>query len=361
MDENYIINDQRDSSHFKKITFSGYKKLHVFNALFKSIESGKIEEACHWTTECIISGYSNTLLDRLIIFSSKVVHINNPKIPKYIFKKSKIYDNQVKLLDKKIKDRFLLLRNSQMIRNLFFDITSTLCSSLKTKRYDKYPQIKDSDDFKPENIKKRLCNTMNILPDHIIKFNDMEEIRIIINEIFTMCKNKQFGYSRCCFWILWLLKWESQHKKKNIPWRIDYREINDIDKKYRCDIIWIIWDVIIEETKIRNDEKITCQIKSLYQLYKKDYTNGKKKSRLPLLFNSIGYLTHNINFSIPLRNNFSIFIKVQCNVNKMFASKKGNEIIDKKKSVKRKINKKENINVEIIQDKISIFNDFNKI
>ena len=29
-----------------------------------------------------------------------------------------------------------------------------------------------------------------------------------------MSKNKQFGYDRCCFLVLWLIKWENQHKKK---------------------------------------------------------------------------------------------------------------------------------------------------
>ena len=29
----------------------------VYNILFKSIENGKIENACNWLTECICSGY----------------------------------------------------------------------------------------------------------------------------------------------------------------------------------------------------------------------------------------------------------------------------------------------------------------
>ena len=33
--------------------------------LFKSIESGKIEDACYWVTECIISGYTIEIFDKL--------------------------------------------------------------------------------------------------------------------------------------------------------------------------------------------------------------------------------------------------------------------------------------------------------
>ena len=72
--------------------------------------------------------------------------------------------------------------------------------------------------------------------DNIMRFNDPDEIKIILNEIFTMCKNKQFGYDRCCFWILWLLKWESQHKKKKLQWNVEYRDVKEVDQKvsFKC-------------------------------------------------------------------------------------------------------------------------------
>ena len=86
MDDIYRITDSRDYKMFSKKSFSGYKKTDVMNALFKSIESKKIENACHWTTECIISGYTLSLWEKLIIYGMKVVHINNPssklKLPK---------------------------------------------------------------------------------------------------------------------------------------------------------------------------------------------------------------------------------------------------------------------------------------
>lgn len=362
MDDNFIIKDTRDHIKFKELTFSGFKKSQVINAVFKNIEAKKIEGACHWTTECLISGYANALWEKLIIFSSKVVHINNPNIPKYIYNKDIIYRNQIKRLDPKNKDKFILLRNSQMIRNLFFDIVTTLTTSLKTKRYDKYSKIDISQDFKYENMKKRLCGEMNILPDNIMRFNDPEEIKVILNEIFIMSKNKQFGYDRCCFWILWLLKWEGQHKKKKINWTVEYRDVQEVDKKYRSNVVWIVWDIINEELKSR-EENVREQISYLYKLFTNDYTHGKRTSRLPILFHAIGYLTHDINFKIPLRNNYKLFIEVQCNVNKMFGSKKINEKIEEIKPVHKPVKKKDKdkVDVEIIRDKISIFNELDNL
>tara|TARA_B100000575_G_scaffold264844_1_gene240951 strand:- start:393 stop:1484 length:1092 start_codon:yes stop_codon:yes gene_type:complete len=360
MDENYQIIDTRSVDAFKKKTFSGFKKNDIILAVLKSIESKKVENACHWTTECILSGYSLLLWEKLLNFSGKIIHINNPKLPYYLFRKNQIFMNQMNRLHTTSKDRFLLLRNSQMIRNLFFDVVSTLSTSSKTKRYDKYPKIDDKEDFNFTNIQKRLCANMNILPAHIIHFNDPEELRIISNELFTLLKNKQFGYDKCCYWILWLFRYEGLHKKKKTPWLIDERNVENIPKKYRGNVVWVLWEIIFEELNLRNNKQITKQITALYELFKSNYTIGKRKARLPLIFNAIGYLTHNVSFKIPIRNDYCLFIQVQSNVNKMFAMKKKNEIKNETTFVKP-APKKENIQVELVQDKIGIFNEIDKI
>ena len=140
MDEKYLINDNRSFNAFKKKSFSGFKKNDILNAVLKAIESKKVENACHWTTECILSGYAHILWEKLIIFSCKIIHINNPKLPSYLNGKNKIFMNQLSRINSKSKDSYIILRNSQMIRNLFFDVVSTLSISSKTKRFDKYPK-----------------------------------------------------------------------------------------------------------------------------------------------------------------------------------------------------------------------------
>ena len=270
--------------------------------------------------------------------------------------------NQIERLDTKSKDKYLYLRNSQMIRNLFFDVITTLSCSSKTKRYDKYPTINDDEDFNFTNIQKRLFSGMNILPSHIIHFNDPEELRIIMNEIFVLLKNKQFGYEKCCYWILWLLRYEYIHKKKRKTWIINERDIEDVHKKYRGNIVWVIWETIFEELNTQKNKNINKQIKSLYELFKCNYTVGKRNARIPIILNAIGYLTHNISFKYPVRTDTKIFIQIQSNVNKMFLEKKNYEI--KNKELLKEINnppKKEDIPVEIIQDKISLFNEIDQI
>ena len=364
MDEKYLINDDRPSDSFKNKTFSGYKKNDILNAVMKSIESKKIENARHWTSECIVSGYSLKLWEKLLNFSAKIIHINNPKLPYYLYRKNLVFMNQINRLNTTSKDKYLYLRNSQMVRNLFFDVICTLTTSSKTKRYDKYPKIDDNEDFNFLNIQKRFCASMNILPAHIIHFNDPEELRIIMNEIYTLLKNPQIGYDKCCYWILWLLRYEVIHKKKKKIWIIDEREVEDIPKKYRGNIVWVIWETIFEELNMRKNKNINKQIKSLYELFKCNYTIGKRTARIPLIFNAIGYLTHTISFKIPLRVDVKLFIQVQSTLNKMFLEKKKFEIKNKElfsDNSTKESPKKEDIPVEIIQDKISVFNEIDQL
>ena len=112
--------------------------------------------------------------------------------------------------------------------------------------------------------------------------------------------------------------------------------------------------------KLRKNNNITKQIKSLFSLYTLNYTTGKRNSRLPILFNAVSYLTNIVKFSIPIRNDYTLLIQVQGNVNKMFMLKKKHEKKEKIKDLNNNKPKKKDsgkINVEIIQDKINIFNE----
>ncbi len=69
-------------------------------------------------------------------------------------------------------------------------------------------------------------------------------------------------------------------EKKKTPWIIDEREIEGIPKKYRGNIVWVLWEVILEEVKSRTNKMIKIQINSLYELYKYNYTVGKRGGRV---------------------------------------------------------------------------------
>jgi len=359
MNEEYIIIDARPLNEFKDSTFSGFKKRDVINTLYKNIELGKVEESCYWITECIISGYTIEIYDKLVQLSSKIIHINSPNLPEFIWRRYKTFHNSINHIGKREKDKYIHLRNTESVRNNLIDLIVTMTISPKTKRYDKYPKIDESKDFQFVMIKEKLNATMNLLPSHIIKFTDPEELRIIMNEIFFNLKNQLGGYDRCIYWVLWLIKWEKKNKKDKKKYEIEERTISGVHKKYCKDIIWLVWNIILEETLLR-DDNIKKQIQSLYNLFRYEYTGGKRNSRLPIIYHSIGYLTLPINFKVEIRKNKNTFIQTQCNINMMFKGKKIKE--QKKYTAPPQKNKKIiGINKEISNDKMNIIQQMDEL
>lgn len=336
MDTKYLIIDPRPLECFKEKTFSEFKKRDVFNELIKSIEKGKVENTCFWITECITSGYTIDLLDKLVIFACKIIHINNPKLPQFLWNKYFTFYNSISHITNKNKKDLIHLRNTQSVRNALIDIGVTLSLSSKNKRYDKYPKLKETDDFSFTAIKNKLNATMQILPSHIIRFTDPEELRVIMNEFFFNLKNKLGGYEKCIYWILWLVQWERINKKKKIAFEIEERPIKGLKPKFCKDLIWLVWSVIFEEANIREDN-IKEQIQYLFLLFKTNFSSGKRNQRLPLVYLGVGLLTLPVKFNISIRKSNDIFIKTQSNVNKLFADKKKfetKEYIEPPKKVK---------------------------
>ncbi len=358
MDPQFIIEDTRHLEDFKDKSFSGFKKTDVLKTLFKSIESGKVENSCHWTTECMISGYCIELIDKVIAHSSKLIHINNPKLPSYLWRKYQYFFKTIDNINlKKQKHLCIHFRNNQVLRNLFFDIVSVITLSPKSKRFDKYPKINEETEFQFENIKKRLHAQANFCPDTVFKFTDPEELRVVINEIMFHFKNINSGYENSAYWIAWIFQWEKKNKKLKRKFEIDERQITDVKKSYWKDVVWLIWTAILVEGNTRSDD-VKHQIHSLYQLYKYQFTGPKRNLRIPMIYHAIGYLTHTINFTIPIIINQKTYIQSQCNVNLMFKMKKVNENNSSQKPlpVKEK-RKRTSIKDEQVNDKLSALND----
>jgi len=344
MNKEFIIIDPRPLEAFKDKTFSDFKKRDVINKFFKSIEEGKVEEGCYWATECICSGYSIELTEKMILISSKINHINNPKLPEYLWRRYTTFLSSYNHIGKKEKDKLIHLRNTQSVRNLIFDLVITISQSPRSKRYDKYPKVTDND-FQYSTIQSNLIATMQILPSHLLRFTDPEELRIIMNEFLFHLKNALGGYEKSCYWVVWLVQWEKINKKKKIKFEIESREISEVDPKYCKDCIWLLWEIIFYECQERSED-IKLQVQSLYRLFRHNFTSGKRGNRLPLLYNAIGYLTMPINFAEPIRVDNNILIQTQCNVNFMFKAKKNNEVtnyIPVKQKIKKMIGSEKEI------------------
>lgn len=363
--KDYEIIDSRGVDKFKKKTFSGYKKADVFKTLFKCIESKKVENSCNWLIECIISGYIIDLWEKLLLYSIKVININNPNLPNILYKNNILFNNICSRYNlKNNKEEILLLRNNDEIRNIFISLLGLILQSDKNKRYDEYPKLND-EDFNMENIMKRATSKLNLLPSNFIHFNEPVELKLIFNELYYSFKNTDNnGYEKSIYWILWLIQWEKMNKKKLSNWTIDDRN-EDIKKQHRSDVVWLIWELIFLELNDK-DKNTVKQVKSLYELFIDNYSLNKKIKRLPLIYQSILYLLQKIDYSIKPLNNIDIYLKLQLNVNTLFKIKKTNEINDIKLVPKKKVKKKKEKNVKELEkekclDKLNIFNNIDGV
>lgn len=358
----YQIIDTRSINNFKKETFSGYKKIDVFKTLFKSIESKKIENSCNWLIECIISGYIFELWEKLILYSIKVININNPNLPNLLYKKNTLFNNICSRYNiNSNKEELLLLRNNDEIRNIFTSLLGLILQSDKSKRYDEYPKL-NNDDFNIENVMKRLSSKFNLLPSNFIHFNEPEELKLLLNEFYYNLKNTDNnGYEKCIYWIIWLVEWEKLNKKKLNTWSINERN-EDIKKNYRSDIIWLIWEIIFLELSDKDSNTIK-QVKSLYELYIDNYNLNKKVKRLPLMYQCIAYLIYPIDYTIKVLDNMDIYLKLQINANYLFKIKKTNELNNIKLIPKKKVKEKKpkEIQKEKCLDKLNIFNNIDNV
>ena len=142
-----------------------------------------------------------------------------------------------------------------------------------------------------------------------------------------------------------------------VKFEIDEREIKDIKKQYWKDVVWLLWTAILVEGNTRTDE-VKHQINALYQLFKYGFTGPKRNLKIPLIYHAIGYLTHSIQFNVPIICDKKVYLQSQCNVNLMFKMKKVNEKNDLVKPIPRKEKrKKQDIKLEQVNDKLSIIND----
>jgi hypothetical protein len=94
MDEGKI-NDSRDVSYFKGITFSKHNKSEVKKTLIENITDGKIESACHWSAELICAGHFTELWELILLYMSKNIHLGNPKVVFYLENRYKIFKEVV--------------------------------------------------------------------------------------------------------------------------------------------------------------------------------------------------------------------------------------------------------------------------
>ena len=309
----------------KNMTFSGYKKTQVFQQLKKSILKGEVDKACFWAAELDASSYTEEIWTKIMIFGCKEINYANPNLPTYLYKSFREF--------KKISNNWSKkeMCDSQELRNRLCEFICILSMSLK-KKFPDYPRIKE-EDFKINNMRKKMIATNTNIINGIVNKNNTIEIRIALNEFANYLISESGctdSIKNCLFWLDWISYYNKIYKKnigKELKCIQMYKN-KDIDPKYKANYIWYVWDIIfyvlnILETRI-NYEKyhfLKKNVDNLNNLYKFEINKGNMNTRLIYVKYAILLMKKNIPLNkyenTPCFTN-SICIKACANVNELY-------------------------------------------
>ena len=203
-------------------------------------------------------------------FFFKNININNPKLPIFIFKRYEKFNTYLEKYDNKLE-----LRNNQVIRNMFCEICCVICNSVKTKTLN-FSKIKDND-FNMNYLTTKMKADRDSYINDKLKYGDPSEMKIILNE-FNYCLVSK-NYELCNYWVSWAFEFEKKNTKKNKMYVCAFREIENIDNKYKNDLCWFIWEILIKESLNLKDEA-SSNIHALYTYYKKDFKSSHKSKKI---------------------------------------------------------------------------------
>lgn len=321
MDKNEI-NDIRLQQDFKGYTFSNFKKTDVKKELIENLKKGKIEQSCYWAAEFVCSGHYADLWDIIIDFFSKYIHIGNPKIISYLEMRIELFKN---ILNNGYTSLELQLRNNQKIRRLFAEVICVLCDS---KKRHAYSEIKvKQEDFDLTYMTERFKAPNVSYAEPIFLKDDPKELFIASNEFAYNISEEGKNSVSACYWMEWIIQFENICRHKREKCKCERRMFAHVDPKLQMEIIWIVWDIFLNESLKRNN-LIQKLINSALKIFCLKYTSGCHKKRRYIMYFVIEILTEQYQMNEPIvkeedKEKIEIVLN---NINTIYRQVKKNEI-----------------------------------
>lgn len=293
----HLIDDLRLTPAFKGTTFSGFKKTEVRKQLLQNMLRGKIEPACYWAAELICAGQFMDLWENIFHFMAKHVHLGNVKLPIYLEKRYRIFNN---IVDQKMFANEIELRNKSEIRRLFAEVVCILTLSSRKPSFESV-KILRKEEFDITLMGDKLKADRADYATSLFEEKDPRELLIPINEFVYEIQVRQ-NMAVAWYWIEWIIDFDVLCKSQKRKTRIVNRPY-PVDAKYRGDLIWLVWDALKKVQEIRfpgTSSFVRTVLDALLYLFCCRYSSGSSKKRRYLLYMAVEVLTEPIDTSVEI-------------------------------------------------------------
>jgi hypothetical protein len=246
--------------------------------------------------------------------------LGNPKLVIYIEKR---YETFKTIMNQGHFVNELQLRNNPVIRKMFAEIICILTMSNKQHSFEPI-KINRAEEFDITQMTERLKAPNVLFVEPIFKKDDPKELFICMNEFAYNISFETPNIISACYWIEWMIEFDILCKKRKEPCYCETRASLLIENKYKKDIIWLVWDILIyySQSKGAFIHKI---MESLLNLFCIKYTNAVCKKLKYLLYFAVGLMTETVPTNTEIIKDKVILQTVVDKINQVYKQIKKNE------------------------------------
>ena len=155
-----------------------------------------------------------------------------------------------------------------------------------------------------------------------ISSEDDSELRLAVNEVANHLRIHSVSFYQTAYWLLWLIKIEKFKRSNKVSFRVKRRPVENINEKYWNDWVWLLWEIILNETDYHLDPVLKYEINSLYQIYKWNYSQANKGKKKFIIMTAFLYLKNPVNWNIPIIRNYGLRVQACGNINQLYKIKR---------------------------------------